>query len=42
MHTQEEPGHMHGEPMMEQPMSAMPDRDERSAQWQQPEEEPEE
>ena len=33
---------MHGEPMMEQPMPAMPDRDERSAQWQQPEEEPEE
>lgn len=42
MHTHEEPVHIHEEPMTEQPMPAMPDQDERSAQWQQPEEEPEE
>ena len=42
MHTHEEPVHIHEEPMTEQPMHAMPDQDERSAQWQQPEEEPEE
>ena len=35
----EEPMHAHEEPMAEQPMPAAPDQDERSAQWQQPEEE---
>ena len=36
-----EPMHTHEEPMAEQPMPAAPDQDERSAQWQQPEEEQE-
>jgi hypothetical protein len=36
MHTDEEPVHIHEEPMAEQPVPAMPDQDERSAQWQQP------
>merc|ERR1719223_97120 len=35
----EEPMHAHEEPMAEQPMPAASDQDERSAQWQQPEEE---
>ena len=39
MHSHEEPMHTHEEPMAEQPMPAAPDQDERSAQWQQPEEE---
>ena len=39
MHSHEEPMHAHEEPMAEQPMPAASDQDERSAQWQQPEEE---
>ena len=39
MHSHEEPMHTHEEPMAEQPMPAASDQDERSAQWQQPEEE---
>jgi len=43
MHSHEEPMHAHeepmAEPMAEEPMPAAPEQDERSAQWQPPEEE---
>jgi hypothetical protein len=43
MHSHEEPMHTHeepmAEPMAEEPMPAAPEQDERSAQWQPPEEE---